>query len=309
MGRIYYYHYHPTSDLTDIEEFYSDNPVPYDFDKSGYFSDRIYHSRNTNSRFYIVTFGYEKCWRCPPKARTIDRYTFHFIFDGEGKINNIPMKKGCIYVVPPNVTYVITQNPHNPMTLGWVAIAGKELELVLSILHFPQDFRAEISEEQIEAIEQLFLETVYTKHDIESLPFLMLGNLFRALSMANINYRASHTTVNVHVVRANQFINTHYSEDISVKTVADHLHISESRLRGLFASELGISPHRAIIEKRMSVAKSLMQSEAPPSIQCIAQACGYFDQGAFSKRFQKETGLTPTEYIQSIERDPIKTGQ
>jgi AraC-like DNA-binding protein len=195
------------------------------------------------------------------------------------------------------------------MTIGWVALAGTELEQMLNILHFPQEFSTTISYERIEAIEQLFIKTVYSVQDTDSLPFLMLGNFFVALSMANINYQSPQTTMNVHITKAYQYINMHYSEDISVESIADYLHISESRLRGLFATEMKISPHRAIIEKRMSVAKTLMQSESPPNIQTIAQMCGYFDQGAFSKRFQKETGLTPSEYIQSVACAPIKPNQ
>ena len=145
------------------------------------------------------------------------------------------MKKGCIYVVPSNTECVTIQSVQSPMTIGWIALTGTELEQTLGILHFPQEFSTTISDDRIESIEKLFLQMVYTEHDTNSLPFLMLGNLFIALSLANINYSSPQPTSNVYITKAYQYINMHYSEDISVRSIADNLNISQSRLRGIFA--------------------------------------------------------------------------
>ena len=155
------------------------------------------------------------------------------------------------------------------------------------------------------AIEKIFLDTLYTTHEMESLPYLLFANFFKALSLANISYTPKRTTNNKYIDLANQYINMHYSEEISVNTIANYLHISTARLRGLYSQELGFSPQRAIINKRISVAKALMCSEDPPPISEIAEICGYTDQSAFSKRFKKETGLSPLDYIRSIEKQKL----
>ena len=107
---------------------------------------------------------------------------------------------------------------------------------------------------------------------------------------------------NSYIDHAMSYIDSHYSMDISVEDMANTLHISSSHLRCLFADEFGYSPQEAIIKKRIAVAKSLLRSDNPPSIQKIAQMCGYSDQGAFTKRFKNEVGISPSEYLKSLNK-------
>ena len=84
MSKIYYYNYH-LSQVTEKKESHSlDEPIPFNYDKTGKFSDCIYHSRNSGARFYVVVFGYEKGWYHPPQQAKTNRYIMHFILDGKG---------------------------------------------------------------------------------------------------------------------------------------------------------------------------------------------------------------------------------
>lgn len=297
MSLIYYYHFHPSDDFKEIIEVNSNIPLPYDSAKNGFFSDRIYHARNSNARFYVVTFGYEKGWKRTTESRITNRYMIHFIFEGKGKFNADEVKKGDVYILPPNKKHTITHDARNPMTLGWIGLSGKELELMLNILHLPSETSATLSEKQLKHIKDIFIDTVYRPHPDEEMPFLLLGNFFLALSHAKILYTPRQPNGNVYLDRALSYINTFYDRDISVTDIAGHLHISVSRLRGLFHQELGYSPQEAIIQKRMATAKALLLSENPPNIQILASMCGYTDQSAFSRRFKKEFGVSPSEFL------------
>ena len=303
MSLIYYHHFHPSDDLKSAIKINSDAPIPYDMAGSGYFSDRIYHSRNSKARFYIVTFGYEKGWPRELPSRIINRYTVHFIFNGKGKINNTEVKKGDIYIVHPNVQHKIIHNKNTPMTLGWVALSGQELELMAEILHLPRQNTFSLSDEQTNAIEKIFLDTVYNSHPDVELPFYLFAKFFEILSISKIFYDPNINTNNVYIDHALSYINTNYSNDITVTDVAASLHISVSRLRNIFAQELGYSPQEAIIKKRMSVAESLLSSENVTPIYTVASMCGYTDQGAFYRRFKKEHGLSPTEYAKKMRKE------
>lgn len=298
MSVIYYFHCHPSKDKKHRIELSSSSVIPYDYDGSGYFSDVIYHSRNTTSRFYIVAFGYEKSWMSEPRSFTRNRYIIHFIFDGKGGINHTSLSKGQIYIVQPNVEYTIYHDPDNPMTLAWISLSGKQLELMMDVLHLPMRSNFTLSDEQLEEIEKIFIDTIYRPHDMNTLPFFMFGRFFEILTIAQIPYYPIGDSVNSLIDQAEQFIYTHYSEDISVTDIAKEVHLSVSRLRGLFAAERGYSPQQALIDKRMEAAKAMLQAENRLQIQTIASACGYSDQSSFSKRFKKEVGMTPTEYIE-----------
>ena len=303
MSIIYYHHFHPSDDFKSTVKINSEAPIPYDMAENGYFSDRIYHSRNSKARFYIVTFGYEKGWARELPPRIINRYIIHFIFDGKGKINNTAIKKGDIYIVHPNIQHKIVHDKKAPMTLGWVALSGQELELMTEILHLPKQSFCSLNEEQISAIQSIFLDTVYKSHPDKELPFYLFSKFFEILSISNMFYDPNINTNNVYVDHALSYINTNYSNDITVMDVASSLHISVSRLRSVFAQELGYSPQEAIIKKRMSVAESLLSSENPTPIYTVASMCGYSDQGAFYRRFKKEYGLSPSEYAKKAKKE------
>ena len=300
MSLIYYYHIHPKEDVYDWVISTSSAPIPRDLGGNGHYSDRIYHSRNSGARFYVVTFGYEKGWARTTEPRLINRYTLHFIFSGKGEFNGTPVSAGDIFIVPQNVTYTISHDKETPLTFGWIALSGKELELMIDILHLPYETSVKLDAHQRRSIEEIFIDTVYNPHPDEELPFFLFSRLFRILSLSRIFYMPQMHSDNVYIDHAMSYIDSYYATDISVDKMASALHISPSHLRFLFANEFGYSPQEAIIKKRISVAKSLLRSDNPPSIQKIAQMCGYSDQSAFTKRFKNEVGMSPSEYQRSL---------
>lgn len=296
MSLVYYFHYHPDQSGSKKIEHYSLSPHPYDYAGTGYFSDVIYHSRNTAARFYIVTFGYEQGWpnkHCPP--RTIDRYTLHFVFKGSGEWNGKHVHAGQIFIVQSNKEYTFTHSEKNPMTLGWIGISGKELELMIETLHLPKDPIINITPNQIEEIEKIFIDTVYNSHPNVDIPYFLFSRFFNILSLSGVSYTSDLSTSSLYTHEAMKYINTHYMENITVTDVAKAAHVSESYLRALYLQELGISPRVAIMQKRIATAKALLKQNHIP-ISTIAESCGYVDQSAFAKRFKQETSMSPIEY-------------
>lgn len=284
-------------------------PNPYDLDNSGCFSDCIYHSRNSGARFYVVVFGYEKGWCHPPLQTKTDRYIMHFILSGKGLFNGMYVEKGDICIANPNQVYSIQHSESDPMTFGWISLSGKELELMGDILHLPKSFITKMNDAQIRRIEEIFLDTIYRLHPAEELPFYLFSKFFQLLSIAKIPYMPTYESNNPYVDHALRFVNTHYAEDITVFDISKAVHLSVSHLRTLFSTELGYSPHQAIINKRMAVAMALLKSKGDISMNDVAEQCGYLDQGAFAKRFKKHTGYSPTEYrrIQLLGVDTSQT--
>ena len=161
MSKIYYCHYHPSQINGNREEIFSDSPIPYDYDKSGQFSDCIYHTRNSGARFYVVVCGYEK--GCPQQlfVQKNNRYILHFIMDGKGFFNGMPIEKGDVCIAIPNQEYTIQHSERSPMTMGWISLSGKELELLVDMLHLPKSHAPRLDDAQLKRIEAIFLDTVY----------------------------------------------------------------------------------------------------------------------------------------------------
>jgi YesN/AraC family two-component response regulator len=97
------------------------------------------------------------------------------------------------------------------------------------------------------------------------------------------------------VKNAAEYISQNFSEDITLATVADHLHVNTSYLSTLFRQVTGMTFKEHLNRVRIEEAARLLSNTDYPVME-IAIACGYKDQSYFTKVFKKLTGLTPKQY-------------
>ena len=81
----------------------------------------------------------------------------------------------------------------------------------------------------------------------------------------------------------------------SVEHIAKELKISSSYAKNIFKKYTGITIFTYLFNKRMEVAKSLLDMPELRSYE-IAEKLGYKSKAYFSSAFQKYTGMTPNEY-------------
>ena len=81
--------------------------------------------------------------------------------------------------------------------------------------------------------------------------------------------------------------------------------LSYCQLFRLFKRELGASPQQYIEQQRIERAKRLLTLNRL-SVKEVAAQAGFANQLYFSRRFQKATGLSPTQYRASRLADPEK---
>jgi len=98
------------------------------------------------------------------------------------------------------------------------------------------------------------------------------------------------------ITKAIQYIKQHYTENISLQTVADHVGLSSSYLSSLFRKELQISFIDYLNRYRIERAKELL-TEGRHKPSDVAVMVGFSPEYTyFSKVFKKITGLNPNEY-------------
>lgn len=95
--------------------------------------------------------------------------------------------------------------------------------------------------------------------------------------------------------KAIHYIAEHYMENLTGKSVADTLGISESYLSKLFRRHTSYSFLEFLTMHRVSVAMDLLEKTDYRTYQ-IADMVGYKDQRYFSDIFKKIVGVTPTQY-------------
>ncbi|MGF6767013.1 AraC-like DNA-binding protein [Paraburkholderia sp. GAS33] len=99
------------------------------------------------------------------------------------------------------------------------------------------------------------------------------------------------------IERAIEFIETSFSQPVTLATLAAQAELSVSRFAALFRAEMGISPHRYVCQVRIRHAQRLLRGGLPPSI--VATEVGFFDQSHLGRHFKRAVGTTPSAYLAS----------
>jgi two-component system response regulator YesN len=94
---------------------------------------------------------------------------------------------------------------------------------------------------------------------------------------------------------AKSFIDEHYMEQITLRSVSEKVHITENYLSSVFRKETGINFSEYLINIRIKAATEFLSRSNMP-ISVIAEKVGYTDIKYFSKLFNKVIGLKPSEY-------------
>jgi AraC-like DNA-binding protein len=90
-------------------------------------------------------------------------------------------------------------------------------------------------------------------------------------------------------------VNQRYSESLPLAELAHGAGWSVPHLHDRFKEHLGLSPHQALIRRRIQVARELLASTNDP-IKSVAGKCGFPTASAFCVQFKKTTLLSPKQY-------------
>ena len=97
------------------------------------------------------------------------------------------------------------------------------------------------------------------------------------------------------MMQALKKINSSYSEEITLKSIANDIHINPSYLSTLFKKETGQTFSQYLLMLRLEESKQLLL-ETNLDITEIAYKTGFNSQSYFIKVFRDHTGQTPKEY-------------
>ncbi len=101
------------------------------------------------------------------------------------------------------------------------------------------------------------------------------------------------------VQRAIEYILANISNAISVKDVANYVHLSPEYFSKLFKKEMGENVKNYILRIKVDVAKDLLENPNIP-ISMVATELGYNNFSHFTQMFKKHEDVTPSEYRNRI---------
>lgn len=235
--------------------------------------------------------------------RIINYYSLHFVLNGKGKLvqGNMTkeLKKGDVFCLFPKQTHYYITDPDDCLELFWLALDGKQIVSLLNRIGFtPYSFHIEsfITDKIIEVLQEIIRHfQQYLKDDeLQRLSFIF--KLLHHLSVEASSRKLSTITPVNWIQKSKQYMDTHYTEDITVRDVAKYIGVHRSHFTKEFVNEFGITPVQYLLSLKMNRAKEML-SEKSFSITEIAYSLGYSDLYSFSRAFKNFFGVSPTKYV------------
>lgn len=92
-----------------------------------------------------------------------------------------------------------------------------------------------------------------------------------------------------------EYLDHHYTEPLTLKSISKAMHISETYLSHLYKRETGLSPIQYVIHCRIGEAQSLLMETNMP-IHEIEEQLGFGSSCHLTTMFKKYVGISPREY-------------
>lgn len=109
-----------------------------------------------------------------------------------------------------------------------------------------------------------------------------------------------HPRINVNLIgKIIEYVEQHYTENISLRSIADEYNYSYHYLSNFFNSNIGINFKRFLNEYRIHYACTLLR-DSQCSITDTAHQSGYDTLRSFNREFLSIMGLTPSDYKRSV---------
>ena len=136
----------------------------------------------------------------------------------------------------------------------------------------------------------------YEKSGSEKGVLLLLLLLAETKEYLQKNIAIRLDTPNDYIFDVAQYLVEHFDKALRTRQIAEHFHVSVSKLTADFQKVTNQTPREFTFRLRMSRATELLCSHPKMQIAEIAYCCGFSGESYFIQCFQKKTGKTPNAY-------------
>lgn len=137
------------------------------------------------------------------------------------------------------------------------------------------------------------LDDLHTVEDIQSLHDEMVIDYTERMRK-----KLQEDITSRHIATCKDYIYSHIKEKITVEELAIELGVSASYLSRLFKKEVGVPLSTYVRDKKIEVAKDLLQFSSQSMID-IANNLSFSSQSHFIQQFKAVVGMTPKKYQDS----------
>ena len=218
-----------------------------------------------------------------------DYYLLHYIHAGTGVFQtsnqHYKVTAGQIFIIRPMETTIYQADLKAPWQYSWLGFESSLplgnwiQENVIHAAHCDHIFQNLCENTEIAAEKEYFL----------------CGRIFELISILSKPAPPDIQTEPDYVLKAKNYIEANYVNDISIDNIAVSLNLNRSYFSTAFRKYIGKSPQQFLVDFRLTKAAELL-SDRHFSPSEAALNCGYKDLFTFSKMFKKKYGIPPGKY-------------
>jgi len=246
---------------------------------------------------YVVNLGYEpdgaKANWGPGRRKDA---IVHYVLSGEGFFNGHPVSAGQGFYIDPFQLEEYHADPRKPWSYVWFncseAFAEKFVKTTIQ-LDAHGGFSYEFSGKLLALYQKIFTGKT-TMSNLEAMGYTM-----QILLMHTPLAERNDPVYLRHLKNAKTYIDNNLFRKLTVREVAEAVHINDRYLYNLFVQYEGIPVKEYILRRKTEAAGDLLENTSLP-VKEIAAALGFHDLYTFSKFYKERTGVSPAIHRKSF---------
>lgn len=280
---------------------------------------------NKNSSFgastllYVTTSKYEGDWQSILHSHPFSE--LFYVVNGNGTFvadgREFPVSKNDMVIINPHVQHTeksLYTSPLDYIVLGIDGLAFSCENMASAqdslSLHTPSGmvYKCNMPNSKVYAYLNIMLEEISRKEDnyeavCQNLLEVLLICMLRNDNLSII--QNSNTLLSRECVQIKNYLDAHYSENITLDTLVEITHMNKYYMVHAFTRYAGLSPINYLLQKRIQEGKALLESTTY-SIAQISTLLGFSSQSYFSQAFKKATGKTPIAHRNEYQKQKRK---
>jgi AraC-like DNA-binding protein/quercetin dioxygenase-like cupin family protein len=145
----------------------------------------------------------------------------------------------------------------------------------------------------VNRLEQSFINEGFANTLYQKILFLEFMITINQVVLDRGVYYLDTSTSNLKVLEIMKYINEHLNEELTIDLIASSFYLNRSYLMHLFKDETGYTIGKYITEKRLFMAKTLIQNGTSVTEACFE--CGFKNYATFFRAFKEKFNRSPKD--------------
>ena len=255
-----------------------------------------------NAFFYIQETG---CLKTDDAATTqrhnLESFLLVAVVSGRGELtygtDTSPLSKGDCFFIDCRTAHYYKSSSKDPWELHWVHFNGSTSQEYYDyfLSQSKNVFRPASFDRIVSIINEIISINESKDPSAEIITSKLIVDLLTLALTSNTSDKQYDSALKQKLSAIHDYIDDHFSEDISLERLASEFYISKFYLTREYKKIYGMTIFQHIITARINHGKNLLRF-SDKSVEESAHLCGFNDQSYFARQFKKAENLTCFAY-------------